>query len=307
MHRSAFVDPLPSFPDGPKQYRQWVLWKYKLNKDEKWTKVPYNLGGWKASHSDSRTWCHYEPVCLKWQRESDKYSGIGFVFTDEDPYTGIDLDKCLDDDGILKPWSDNLLFELDTYAEWSPSGKGVHIFAEAKLPPEGKKKPELGIEMYDQYRYFTVTGWHIEGTPLTIESRQEQVESVHKRIFGTPQQSSVSLPSFSALTLSEQAIIDKASRAKNGDKFRRLFFQGDKSGYGGRSWDDSAADVALCGILAFYCRGDAAMIDALFRKSKLYRNKWNERRGKRGTYGEMTIQAAIRKCDKFYAPIPGYR
>jgi putative DNA primase/helicase len=65
-------------------------------------------------------------------------------------------------------------------------------------------------------------------------------------------------------------ILSIARKAKNGDKFSKLFDEGDTSNYGSHS----EADQALCNILAFYTEGDFEKIDALFRKSKLYREKW---------------------------------
>jgi len=42
-------------------------------------------------------------------------------------------------------------------------------------------------------------------------------------------------------------------------------------------------------------------MDALFRQSKLYRDKWDERRGSE-TYGERTIAAACASCTEYYTP-----
>ena len=52
----------------------------------------------------------------------------------------------------------------------------------------------------------------------------------------------------------------------------------------------------MCDILAFYCGEDFELIDALFCKSKLYREKWN-----REDYKYSTIKKAIAFCKgKFY-------
>jgi primase-polymerase (primpol)-like protein len=53
--------------------------------------------------------------------------------------------------------------KLNSYTEISPSGTGVHIYTKAKLPSTGRRKNN--IEFYNSGRYFTVTGWHLEGTP----------------------------------------------------------------------------------------------------------------------------------------------
>jgi primase-polymerase (primpol)-like protein len=72
-------------------------------------------------------------------------------------------------------------------------------------------------------------------------------------------------------------------------RFKNLW-NGNLAGYASQS----EADLALCNFLAFWTRGDAARIDRLFRRSGLYRAKWEERHRADGrTYGEMTIARAI--------------
>ncbi|HEX7361371.1 MAG TPA: hypothetical protein VF283_12845, partial [Bryobacteraceae bacterium] len=91
-----------------------------------------------------------------------------------------------------------------------------------------------------------------------------------------------------ALRLSDEELMERAKSARNGDRFRRLW-EGDISDYDN---DHSRADLALCGILAFWCRGDIARIDRLFRSSGLMRDKWDRRTGD-SAYGVRTIRAAL--------------
>lgn len=83
--------------------------------------------------------------------------------------------------------------------------------------------------------------------------------------------------------LSDDEVIIKASNAINKDKFLALWNR-NLSSYSSQS----EADLALVSILAFYCEKDEKQIDRLFRKSKLYRDKWDENRG-HDTYGNLTI------------------
>jgi putative DNA primase/helicase len=70
--------------------------------------------------------------------------GIGYVFSAEDPYTGIDLDKCRDPEtGTIEEWAQEIIISLRSYTEISPSGRGVHIIVRGKLPPEGRRKGAL--------------------------------------------------------------------------------------------------------------------------------------------------------------------
>lgn len=67
-------------------------------------------------------------------------------------------------------------------------------------------------------------------------------------------------------------------------------FAGDKSAYGD---DHSRADCALCYGLAPLTGCDRALMDELFRKSGLFRDKCDEKRGD-STYGLITIDNAIK-------------
>ena len=64
---------------------------------------------------------------------------------------------------VLEPWAAEIVTKLNTCTEVSPSGEGLKLFARGKLPGSGKKRAQ--IEMYDQGRYFTVTGKHWPETP----------------------------------------------------------------------------------------------------------------------------------------------
>jgi primase-polymerase (primpol)-like protein len=71
---------------------------------------------------------------------------------------------------------------LDSYTEVSPTGTGLKVFVRGVLPRGGNRDDD--IEMYDHDRYFTVTGHHLAGTPVTVEERHEEVAVLHRRIFG---------------------------------------------------------------------------------------------------------------------------
>ncbi len=86
----------------------------------------------------------------------------------------------------------------------------------------------------------------------------------------------------------DEEVIRRCHRAKNREKFARLYDEGDTSGH---DHDDSAADFALVSILSFYTQ-DPEQIARLFRRSALMRPKWDEKRGTK-TYGERTIHKAL--------------
>jgi len=236
--------------------------------------VPYSpLTGKKASTTDPETWASY-PEAVEAYREHD-YAGIGLVFSEDDPFCGVDLDGCLNPEtGEIEGWAQEIIEELDSFTEVSPSGRGIHVLVKAALPPGRNRKGP--IEMYDRGRYFTVTGRHLAGTPNSIESRQEQLTNLARRVFGELEGVNghkTSTPEFVS-ALSDEEIIEKASAAENSEKFLRLW-GGDTSGY---KHDDneghSEADLALCAMLAFWTGPYSDRIARVFRQSGLYRKKW---------------------------------
>lgn len=104
-------------------------------------------------------------------------------------------------------------------------------------------------------------------------------------------------PTQSFTPLTDNEIIEKATRSKNGVEFSSLW-RGDTSNYNG---DESRADLALCNILAFWSGCDSSTIDRLFRQSGLMRDKWDRETGGT-TYGKMTVQKAIQDCHETYSP-----
>ena len=150
-------------PKELQERKQWICWKYENRLGRaKPTKVPYNpLTGFKASSVDSSTWTDFETA----KAQMGKYSGIGFVFTKDDPYVGVDLDHVLDDNGNFIQKDAKEIFEkCGSYTEISPSGTGIHILGKAKLHDVAHKVEEdfgrgtCEKELYESGRYFTVTG-----------------------------------------------------------------------------------------------------------------------------------------------------
>jgi primase-polymerase (primpol)-like protein len=170
-------DPKAIGPDkqNMRDLRQWLCWRQE-EREGKPTKVPYSPAtGQRASSTNPETWTGYQEALRACKDQG--YGGIGFVFTPEDEFCGVDLDRCLNPEtGEMEGWAQEVIGELDSYTEISPSGTGVHILVRGELP-EGRNRKER-FEAYDRGRYFTVTGQHLAGTPLSIKSRQEQLRGV---------------------------------------------------------------------------------------------------------------------------------
>jgi hypothetical protein len=250
-----------------KELQRWVVWKYE-KRDGKETKVLHDpKSGRHGKTTDPNTWASYGEAIVAMPR----YRGLGLVI--DEPYVGIDLDKCRDPKtGRIEPWAQKIVQELDSYTEISPSGTGLHIWVLGSLP-KGRRRAGR-VEIYGGRRYFTVTGEYLAGTPTTLEARD--LKSIHSRIESLDPQ---------------YREPEKSKKPKNPaidlgiTKFEALMAGEWKGLY--RS--HSEADLALCGMLARKHECDEAKIDSEFRRSRLYREeKWN-----RDDYRDQTINKAI--------------
>jgi putative DNA primase/helicase len=131
-------------------------------------------------------------------------------------------------------------------------------------------------------------------TPTTVEPRTEELRWLLETRFSRPKEPPRA-SSGGGLGDDDEELLARAHAATNGAAFDRLW-HGDCSGYPSQS----EADLALCGMLAAWTRGDAARVDRLFRASGLMRPKWDERRGER-TYGARTIEYALAGRSESYA------
>lgn len=286
---------LDKIPQYLKEHGQFCNWKYEL-RNGKQTKVPYTPGTTrKANVSDPATFTTFETAAY-----ATGYDGIGVRVGDR--IVGIDLDHCIVGGKIL-PWAQEIVDRFAvTYIEISPSGAGIRIFC---LLPDGFTYDTRAyyikhgdIEVYIPgytNRFLTVTG-----NALTDNDVTEATDALHWLLNTYMRRPTPLVPEVQALResyLSDDKVIEKATSAKNGDKFVRLW-NGDITGYRSRS----EADAAFISMLAFWCNGDKAQIDRLFRQSGLMRAKWNTLRGT-DTYGNITISNTLSGMTDYYKPI----
>jgi putative DNA primase/helicase len=306
---SALPPRFDRIPTDLTVHHRWMTWNWeeKPEKSGQWTKPPYNCRtGGPASSTNPDTWSTFEEAMLGY--ETGRWDGIGLALACEGhPFhvRGLDLDDVIDpSDGTIHPEALRIVRQVNSYTERSPSGLGLRIVTRGGPLPDGwrnTKRFTFPIEMYDSGRYLTITGHHLEGTPETIEERTTEVTALHARIAalidsGNGHHAGAS-PTAGDSIPDDEVLLERARGAQNGAKFSQLW-AGDTSAYDG---DDSAADLALCSMLAFWTGRDAARMDRLFRRSALMRPKWDERRGEQ-TYGARTIAAAIRTCHEVYTP-----
>lgn len=141
-----------NIPDELKQLRQWCNWRMVGD-----SKLPITPSGGVFRSNDKTTFSTFDEVVASGEH-------IAFVIQDDDDYTGVDLDNCINEKGELRDWAAPIVCRLDgvAYAEISPSGKGIKFLTKAKKQPGAKcvKKFDGGkqqLECYDFNRFWTIT------------------------------------------------------------------------------------------------------------------------------------------------------
>jgi hypothetical protein len=174
-------------PQKLRERDQWLCWSFKKvrNKsgNEKWSKIPvYALSGGPASTTDPATWTSFATALAYYHDHRDSVDGIGFVLSEDDPFCGIDLDDCRNlSTKEVDPWAREVVADLDTYTEISPTRTGLKLITKAKLPGKGNRKDQ--IELYDHARFFCITGRRLKGTPATVNKRQKALDRLHASLF----------------------------------------------------------------------------------------------------------------------------
>lgn len=275
------------------QMKIWFCWRYETRKGKK-TKVPKSVYGTATGTNAAyeHSWVTYEEAAA-----AEGFDGTGFVIPEG--YFFLDIDhKDLSD-----PYVKLMLERFDSYAERSVSGGGIHIYGKcdvSKIPTytdnDGKlkldkafymKNPNNDTELYYggiTNRFAAFTDDVIWDKPLKdctdalLVTLDKNMRRQAKKKFSAKRDGS------------DKAVFDIVAnllKQKNGEKFGKLYHDGDFSDYGSQS----EADCALCAMIAFRTGPDPEMIDTIFRSSALYREKWE-----RQDYRDATIEKGIEAC-----------
>lgn len=287
---------LSNFPEQLKLERIWCLWKYEW-RDGKNTKVPYQNLAWRAASDRPETWCSLDVALANLANPNSTMDGIGCFVTVGRVWT--DLDDCVKD-GLIEPWAEETVRKLGSYAELSPSEKGVHIYSRGEMPDTAAKKKVNGCEMYCSARFFTVTGKQIPGTPCELRESDHLAEvraaiaENRLRPYTIQVESGPQPRSGQRLIIKAPADFDKLFSGKIEYLSQRYPVTGD----GEMPYDESRADQALANLLADKFNGNYTTIETVFSASKLgQREKWE-----REDYRQRTIGKAIEDYKKGLPP-----
>jgi hypothetical protein len=248
--------------------------------------------------------------------------GVGFVFTESDPFWFLDLDNCLLPDG--SDWNElakGLCVAFTGAAvEVSQSGRGLHIFGTGRPPLHGCKNEPLKLEFYHSGRFVALTGTSAVGNCAADFSHL--LPSLVAQYF-PPDPSQEGDSNWTDAPVAEwrgptddDELIRRALRSQSGNaafgnraSFADLWsaninalaaaYPDDVRGY-----NASQADAALAQHLAFWTGNDCERILRLMNKSALARDKWE-----REDYMTRTILGAVSRqfeilTDREPEPVP---
>lgn len=286
------LKPLAAWP-------QFVAWRVEMRSDEHGvehpTKVPYSpIHGYGASTKKPAGWGTYDQARVF--AEKNGMPGVGFVFTEGDPFFFLDIDKAL----VGGQWS-LLSQELcarfpGAAVEVSQSGTGLHVIGSySHIAPHRKKNIPLGIELYTRWRFVALTGSGAVGSVLSIHD--EALNAVIKQYFD-PSVSETEILDWSTEPVEEwrgpeddETLIHKALRSQSAAgafgaavSFADLWncetdvlakrWPPQKPG---QDFDHSAADLSLANMLAFWTGRNCERMERIMRQSGLARSKWDDR------------------------------
>jgi primase-polymerase (primpol)-like protein len=249
-------------------------------------KLPLNpVSHTPASVTDPATWTPLD-VALTALKSGKGATGLGFVLSENDPFTGIDIDNCIEHNR-LTPEASDIVTDLWSYYEISWSRKGIHIFVEGTVPTGRRKN---GIEIYSKDRFLVLTTNQVQGAPDTIEPRQKELDKRYASLSPVKtQEQHFTTPSNDLFIRDDYTVIEKANAAKNGAKFTRLY-QGNTEGF----TSHSEAAFTLILLLLYWTNDNIDQVERLYKQSGLYNAKDDILiQGK--TYLHHNIENALKK------------
>lgn len=204
--RAALIERLAgNMPRAMRERAQWLLWRL-VDKPgaKKPLKMPFYANGhprgWPKGRPADGKATQKQPnvdtghpldrvelvsldTALAVFARSSAWAGVGFAFLEGDGLVGIDLDWKDEPEGQPLEHHEAVIAACDSYTEFSPSGKGVHIIAEGHC--DSFKHDPIGVEVYCGGRYFTCTGMRMESraaevmplAPEALAYMQEIVEA----------------------------------------------------------------------------------------------------------------------------------
>ena len=172
---------LKNIPAALRKHDNWVGWNYEKNKEGKYKIVKRHMvNHHKISVHDPDDWVDFE-TCME---HAHQFDGIGFVITKNDPLVVWTINKCCDKKtGNIKKNARIILRHLDSYTEYSRNGKGLIVIVKGIIGPVGRKNKNLKLQVFDEDKFFVLTGKRVNGYPKGVMARKNVCARLHKKYF----------------------------------------------------------------------------------------------------------------------------
>jgi len=292
-----------NIPAEMRAAKNWLVYRLEDGKDGKKDKIPYNPRNGRKANNPSLG-VSFEEACA----HVASYHGLGFYV--ESPYLVIDIDACVDKNtGVVADYAADIIREMGSFSELSPSGTGVHVWAKGEKPGAACRR---GIEIYSTKHFMTVTGVQIPGTPSVLKTvdigpiYQRMLAGEFKQeptgIDSISQKSDAPRTNHNKLIHHRGALTDELTLLTTGGFVENStpFTVADEGQCNTITFDSQSEAVAsLLFHLAIKHGGDAEKMEAGFFESTLYKGitKWNAQGGKWERRGREELGSAIRKYE----------
>jgi hypothetical protein len=160
---------LPPALSALADYRQFILYflQASTSRPGKTDKFPVDYRTLAVTDAHNReVWTDASTACARAAQLGDRY-GVGFVFTEQDPFFFIDIDNCATPSG-WSPVAQQIVGAFNGAAvEVSASGRGLHIFGRGTAPEHSSRSDAYGLEFYTSGRFVALTGTNAIGDART--------------------------------------------------------------------------------------------------------------------------------------------
>ena len=274
-----------TIPDEMKQRPNWVVVKTWWNAEKgRYNKRPVNCNSDKGEYAESdnpETWTTFDNA-LKYLKEKGGTT-IAYALDGKDKIACLDFDECYDENRLPNETVKEALSKCGaTYTEHSLSGEGFHILGKTNGMDLRTFSKDGSLEFYQKAHFISLTGNGTVYTKLESFDTPEMKEFLSRKCEKREEWKGVCKGINGLSTMSDKDVVEKASEAKNGDKFKRLYAGEDLQK------NHSNSDMSLMNILAYWCNGDKEQMLRIFATSGLFRPN------KSPDYYECTAIKALR-------------
>ena len=255
-------------PDEMKARPNWVVVKTWWNAEKgKYNKRPVNCNSDKGEYAESdnpETWTTFDNA-LKYLKEKGGTT-VAYALDGKDNVSCIDLDRCYDENGQPSALAKEVLSKCGkTYVEKSVSGNGLHIFGKTNCMDIRTFSKDGDLEFYQKEHFIAMTGDGAGFYRLESFDTPEMKELLSRKCEKREEWKGVCKGVNGLSTMTDRDVVEKASNAKNGDKFKRLYAGEDLQN------NHSNSDMSLMNLLAYWCNGDKEQMLRIFATSGLFR------------------------------------